>query len=223
MCLSYCVLIFAQKTGLVIHYDMAAQIPPEVYQISDLSKRQLVINQLSNMRQSYTLYTNGNECVFSTTGLDNNVIKLEGSGSVYTNTNANKEICINSIMDKLFVVASDTLKNEWDLHIDETTDVLGKKCMKAVYKRNPSVVAWFCPEIPSPAGPCGYIGLPGAILRLTTSAEMYQATSIVPTKDDVSIVLPKEKMMQKLDFEKLRKSKIDELKSKYSDGDVIVL
>ena len=54
--------------------------------MSDLSKRQMIINQLSNQHKTYTLFTNGNECAFSTTGIDNNVIKLEGSGSYYTNT-----------------------------------------------------------------------------------------------------------------------------------------
>ena len=57
------------------------QIPKEVYSMSDLSKRQMIINQLSNQHKTYTLFTNGNECAFSTTGIDNNVIKLEGSGS----------------------------------------------------------------------------------------------------------------------------------------------
>ena len=65
------------------------QIPKEVYSMSDLSKRQMIINQLSNQHKTYTLFTNGNECAFSTTGIDNNVIKLEGSGSYYTNTTDN--------------------------------------------------------------------------------------------------------------------------------------
>ena len=100
--------------------------------MSDLSKRQMIINQLSNQHKTYTLFTNGNECAFSTTGIDNNVIKLEGSGSYYTNTTDNKEISIKSIVDKTFVVFSDSLKNEWDLYFDETIEVLGKKCTKAV-------------------------------------------------------------------------------------------
>lgn len=53
------------------------QIPKEVYSMSDLSKRQMIINQLSNQHKTYTLFTNGNECAFSTTGIDNNVIKLK--------------------------------------------------------------------------------------------------------------------------------------------------
>lgn len=198
------------------------QIPKEVYSMSDLSKRQMIINQLSNQHKTYTLFTNGNECAFSTTGIDNNVIKLEGSGSYYTNTTDNKEISIKSIVDKTFVVFSDSLKNEWDLYFDETIEVLGKKCTKAVYKKNRSVVAWFCQEIPSPVGPCGYIGLPGAILRLTTSSEIYEAESILPIKGQVKIELPRGKIMQKPAFEKLQKKKIEELKESGNDN-VIVL
>lgn len=182
----------------------------------------MIINQLSNQHKTYTLFTNGNECAFSTTGIDNNVIKLEGSGSYYTNTTDNKEISIKSIVDKAFVVFSDSLKNEWDLYFDETIEVLGKKCTKAIYKKNRSVVAWFCQEIPSPVGPCGYIGLPGAILRLTTSSEIYEAESILPIKGQVKIELPRGKIMQKPAFEKLQKKKIEELKESGNDN-VIVL
>ena len=117
---------------------------------------------------------------------------------------------------------SDSLKNEWDLYFDETIEVLGKKCTKAVYKKNRSVVAWFCQEIPSPVGPCGYIGLPGAILRLTTSSEIYEAESILPIKGQVKIELPRGKIMQKPAFEKLQKKKIEELKESGNDN-VIVL
>ena len=197
------------------------QIPKEVYSMSDLSKRQMIINQLSNQHKTYTLFTNGNECAFSTTGIDNNVIKLEGSGSYYTNTTDNKEISIKSIVDKAFVVFSDSLKNEWDLYFDETIEVLGKKCTKAVYKKNRSVVAWFCQEIPSPVGPCGYIGLPGAILRLTTSSEIYEAESILPIKGQVKIELPRGKIMQKSAFEKLQKKKIEELKESGNDNVIV--
>ena len=181
----------------------------------------MIINQLSNQHKTYTLFTNGNECAFSTTGIDNNVIKLEGSGSYYTNTTDNKEISIKSIVDKTFVVFSDSLKNEWDLYFDETIEVLGKKCTKAVYKKNRSVVAWFCQEIPSPVGPCGYIGLPGAILRLTTSSEIYEAESILPIKGQVKIELPRGKIMQKPAFEKLQKKKIEELKESGNDNVIV--
>ena len=52
------------------------QIPKEVYSMSDLSKRQMIINQLSNQHKTYTLFTNGNECAFSTTGIDNLLAEL---------------------------------------------------------------------------------------------------------------------------------------------------
>lgn len=224
LCFCFCLLVSAQKVGLVIQYNMAMQIPKKVYEMTDLSKRQLVINKLLNQHQTYTLFTNGNECAFSAMGIDNNVIKIESNGSCYTNMKDNKEISIKKIVDKPFIVSSDTLKNEWDLYLDETTDVLGKKCLKAVNKKYHSVVAWFCPEVPSSVGPCGYIGLPGAILRLTTSTAIYEATNILPTKEKVKIELPKGKIMQKQAFEKLQKKKIEELQSNDSGkGNVIVL
>ena len=66
-CLVTCLFASAQKVGLSIHYNMVMQIPKEVYSMSDLSKRQMIINQLSNQHKTYTLFTNGNECAFSTT------------------------------------------------------------------------------------------------------------------------------------------------------------
>lgn len=223
VCFCSCLFASAQKMGLVIHYNMAMQIPKEVYDMNDLSKRQLVINKLSSQHQSYTLFTNGNECAFSTTDIENNAIRIEGSGSFYTNMKDHKEIGIKNIIDKPFVVSSDSLKNEWDIFSDDTVEVLGKLCSKAVYKRNKSVIAWFCPEIPLPVGPCGYVGLPGAILRLVTSSAIYEATSVLPVKEKINIELPKGKAIQKQAFEKLMKKKIGELKSNGSNGNVIVL
>ncbi len=223
LCFCVCLFATAQTIGLVIHYNMSVLIPKEVYNISDLSKRQLVINNLSRRHQSYTLFTNGNECAFSTTGINNNVIKIEGDGAVYTNVRDRKEISISNIVDKLFVVSSDSLYNEWDLFFEETKEVLGKQCAKAVYKKDKRIVAWFCSEIPSPAGPCGYIGLPGVILRLETSHAVYEATSVLPIKDNIKIELPKGKVMQKKAFEKLQKEKIEQLKRANGDSNVIVL
>lgn len=94
------------------------------------------------------------------------------------------------------------------MYFDETIEVLGKKCTKAVYKKNRSVVAWFCQEIPSPVGPCGYIGLPGAILRLTTSSEIYEAESILPIKGQVKIELPRGKIMQNLLLKSYRRKRL---------------
>ena len=50
-CLVSCLLVSAQKIGLSIHYNMVMQIPKEVYSMSDLSKRQMIINQLSNQHK----------------------------------------------------------------------------------------------------------------------------------------------------------------------------
>lgn len=92
LCFCFCLLVSAQKVGLVIQYNMAMQIPKKVYEMTDLSKRQLVINKLLNQHQTYTLFTNGNECAFSAMGIDNNVIKIEGNGSCYTNMKDNTTV-----------------------------------------------------------------------------------------------------------------------------------
>ena len=118
LCFCFCLLVSAQKVGLVIQYNMAMQIPKKVYEMTDLSKRQLVINKLLNQHQTYTLFTNGNECAFSAMGIDNNVIKIEGNGSCYTNMKDNKEI--------KWIILGSGRKKEWVInYIKENCHVSG--------------------------------------------------------------------------------------------------
>lgn len=213
----------AQKTGIAIQYTETKRIPPEIQKMTDLSKKQIAIRQLSRYHKNYTLYACGEESVFSTTGISSNAITLQGNGAVYTNSKTHQSVSIQNIIDKSFLVRSDSMRNQWNIVAQDTLQILGKRCTKAVYKRNKNVIAWFCGEIPFPTGPDGFLGLPGAILRLTTYTSTYEATSMGIVKDKVTINLPKGKYMKEADFYALRRKKIAELKAANGGSNVIVL
>ncbi|MCH3993190.1 MAG: GLPGLI family protein [Prevotella sp.] len=221
--LSFVSIAPAQKVGLTIQYIETKRIPPEIQKMTDLSKKQIAIRQLSKYHKPYTLYAFGDEAVFSTMGISSNAITLQGNGSVYTNSKTHQSISIQNIIDKSFVVKSDSMRNQWEIFSQDTMQILGKRCMKAVYKKNKNVIAWFCDEVPFAVGPDGFLGLPGAILKLTTYISVYEATGMGIVKDKVTINLPKGKYMKEADFYALRKKKMAELKAANGGSNVIVL
>lgn len=64
------------------------------------------------------------------------------------------------------ILTEDLPKLDWKI-LTETKLIVGKKCQKATCSlggRN--YVAWFCAELPYPAGPYKFTGLPGLIFEL---------------------------------------------------------
>lgn len=68
---------------------------------------------------------------------------------------------------RTFLIQDEAPTYAWRL-TEERAEFLGFSCIKAVTDRDGKTVeAWFTPEIPVPAGPAPYGGLPGLILILT--------------------------------------------------------
>lgn len=85
-----------------------------------------------------------------------------------------------NLVDYKYLVKDELPSMSWQLVGEERT-YLGYRVMKATAVVDSTVVeAWFTPEIPVPAGPGLYGGLPGLILMVTNAAigEVYAAESI---------------------------------------------
>ncbi len=85
-----------------------------------------------------------------------------------------------SILNKSFLVTEDVEPLAWKLSGGERS-FLGHRILKATATRDTvAIEAWFTPEIPVPAGPELYGGLPGLILVLNLDEDRitYTATSI---------------------------------------------
>lgn len=119
----------------------------------------------------------------------------EADNPIYSfNNNIFKKIEETSSFFNKPIIVKDTLLTNWEL-TNETKKINGYTCYKAAAKYkivNPdvfyhSVIAWYCPEIPSQMGPRGFGGLPGLILELQYREIVFGATLIEKTNDPVII------------------------------------
>ena len=115
------------------------------------------------------------------------------------------------LADKNYIV-DDTMNAEtWKL-AEGTTVVLGHTCKKATMKTmsGNEVTAWYADDIPAPAGPENFGGLPGAILALdrNNGEVVFTATEIRKSVDKKELAEPKTgKHISRADFQK----KMDEI------------
>src|SRR5690606_5643176 len=90
----------------------------------------------------------------------------------------------------------DTLQQPpWKIETD-TLSVLGHACKKAVMqgRNNQTIVAWFTEDIPVPAGPEMFGGLPGMILHVNiNNGEMIITALSISNKTDVKRIQPPRK------------------------------
>ena len=195
----------------VLHaqYKQTIAIPENVKQMTDISMRDYIIEEIKKQQTIFNLVTNNGICGFSTNEFTNDKYKIDGSGSVYMDMNTNEKYSIKNIIDKPFLVTETLKLLEWNT-TDETKEILGYQCYKATYG---DTVAWFCAEIPIPFGPSGTFGLPGLILELQTPTDSYTATSINTHNTTIDIVLnlDKNKAITRKEYSKIQKKKLKEL------------
>lgn len=87
--------------------------------------------------------------------------------ATYTDFDAGSVIEKRDFMDRTFLITDEATALPWRL-TGEQSEFLGYLCQKATTMRDSvAVEAWFTPQIPVPAGPASYNGLPGLILVLT--------------------------------------------------------
>lgn len=140
------------------------------------------------------------------------IIRVGGPGDdgvTYKNYSSSSQLQENTLEDKTYIVA-DTIKPQpWKLS-DETKTILNHVCKKATMTtERGEVTAWYAEDIPVPAGPDRFCGLPGTVLlvdmdngRATFTAK--EITAIANTKD---LKAPAGKAITRAAFEK----KMDEV------------
>ncbi len=131
----------------------------------------------------------------------------------FVDLNSEKVTLQREFFDRTFLIEG-AEKPKWKI-MDEMSVFLGYTCMRATAMMDSSLVeAWFTPEIPVPAGPDDYYGLPGLILVLTADEgrHSYVATDVSLRAIDPKImVAPTEGKKMKLEeYEKMVKEKTEE-------------
>lgn len=110
----------------------------------------------------------------------------------------------------------DSLENRaWKLQVERKK--IGEYiCMKATaILDGDEITAWFTPEIPVPAGPADYYGLPGLVLAVERLDEtIFLATSVDLNTPDPEVLVPPDagKRTSPEDFDKIVAEKVEEYK-----------
>ena len=102
--------------------------------------------------------------------------------SLYIDFQEENKVSLQEFMTREFRVESPLENRGWKL--DPTRRKIGEYvCMKATMNlEGDTVTAWFAPEIPVPAGPAEYYGLPGVVLAVERLGE----TVLLATSDDLT-------------------------------------
>lgn len=146
---------------------------------------------------SFILEVSNQESMFY---LQPNILNSESDGklaiglsgyenSIYRNF-TNKYYVHNNSESSQFILqeflVTEVVFNQWSIQ-NEIKEIQGLKCVKAIGTRiadegdrkfTYEIVAWFCPEIASSAGPMGYGDLPGLILELHENNVVFGAKKI---------------------------------------------
>jgi len=118
-------------------------------------------------------------------------------------------------MTRPFLVSGERLELAWKLTTEQST-FLSYPVIKATATHDGKAIeAWFTPQIPVPAGPGEYGGLPGLILTVTVDGGQttYSATAVDLTTPVGAIALPTSgQKVTRAEYEKIVDQKLAELK-----------
>jgi GLPGLI family protein len=134
---------------------------------------------------------------------------------LYIDFQEESKTALQEFMTREFLVESELENKGWKL--DPTRKKIGEYvCMKATMNlEGDTVTAWFAPEIPVPAGPSEYYGLPGIVLAVERLGEtILLATSIDLTPPPAELLVKPEsgKKTSPEAFEQIVEEKVAEFK-----------
>jgi GLPGLI family protein len=118
-------------------------------------------------------------------------------------------------MGRTFLITGTPAPLAWRL-TDERSEFLGYLCQKAIATRDSTTIeAWFTPQIPVPAGPGTYSGLPGLILVVNENdgqrSIVAKELSLEPLGED-AIVAPEDgKQVTRAEFDAIVEEKMKEM------------
>ena len=133
--------------------------------------------------------------------------------SLYINFQTESRTALQEFMTREFLVESPLDNKGWKL--DPTRKRIGKfVCMKATMNlEGDTVTAWFAPEIPVPAGPAEYYGLPGVVLAVERLGETVLLATTIDLFPPPAELLAKPKSGKKTSpeaFDRIVEEKVEE-------------
>lgn len=115
-------------------------------------------------------------------------------GGAFTDLGDGTYVEVREFLGRTFRIPQDRPSFAWKL-TGEAASFLGYPVFQAIAKQDSTTIeAWFTPQIPVPAGPAQYGGLPGLILTLAVDSNrvVYTATVVDTTSTIGTISAPSE-------------------------------
>jgi len=134
---------------------------------------------------------------------------MSGGGAddkVYLNFTENIKVEQKEFMSRIFLIEGEPSKDNWKLSSEQKM-ILDYPCMQASQiTENDTILAWFTPAIPVPAGPSNYVNLPGLVLEvdINNGNRVLKAQSI-DLKELEKDLIAKPKKGKKVTREEFRK------------------
>jgi GLPGLI family protein len=134
---------------------------------------------------------------------------------LYIHFQKEERCALLEFMTRDFRVKQDLEKKKWKL-IPERKKIGDYVCMKAtVVHEGDEVTAWFTPEIPVPAGPAEYHGLPGLVLavdRLNETIFLASSVDLSPHDPDLLVEPGAGRLTTWEEFDRIVAAKVEEFK-----------
>ncbi|MBR1434198.1 MAG: GLPGLI family protein [Bacteroidales bacterium] len=176
---------FAQG-GYEAVYQQTLALPDEVKNIEDEAVRRTLTEQYEAIKNPYTLLCYDGKTLFSPVNITKAVL---GTRSIiYVDPSSGEKITKEDVMGKAYLVKEDYVPEKWTV-LDETAEIGGYHCKKAVRGFDGEFTAWFTEEIPVQAGPMGYGSLPGLIVKLEMESMTFTLSS-VKSSEKLSLKAP---------------------------------
>ncbi len=188
----------AQSAGYISYEKVTTldvELPPEMQQYQNLvpkekrSTHELTFNDRESLYRAKP--AEGETASSPYAGAENGVKVVtmrRGGGAVevlYYSFADDLVVKTVDLMGKPFLVESPHQAGDWKI-TGEQKQILGYTCIKAECPTpSGTLTAWFSPQIAQPVGPEEWVGLPGAILALSSPGER-SSTTITATAVDLT-------------------------------------
>lgn len=145
-----------------------------------------------------------------------------GNDKVFIDLKSKKKLEQKEFMSRIFLIEGDLGSNDWKL-TGNTRTILGYICQEASREeKDKKISAWFSPNIPVSAGPAGYAGLPGLVLKIDINdgKRTITAVTIDPDFSDASLIVkPKDgKKVTADEYKKIVDEKMKEMGAEGGEG-----
>lgn len=218
---------YAQNTEGVVNYERKTYWTKIIARMTFLSQEQKdraaqTWKNDDEYKEKMKLVFNENESVYS---YANEQGETEDGGyswrnselKLYRNFEKDRKLDIIEMLGKTYVVEDSLHTPTWKIG-NQIKDVAGYVCMKAETEdpiKKQKITAWFAQDLPVPAGPERYNGLPGVILELNLNdgdvvIEATKVTLKKNTPDDLKMPKTKGKKINDATYDNIIRQHIAE-------------